>query len=147
MKFLLRASAVIIVFHIMIYPLQLGGMVTRDKQRVRASGQGRAGKFRESSSSPPFCYMLIANSVNQCFGPFSAVCAILGSPRGPKWLNLVEILKFGQNFWIWIEILKFGQISQKFWFFFVLRFVILRFFILRSYIEYVDSVSTVATEM
>ena len=41
----------------------------------------------------------------------------------------------------------FDQNSQKFWFFFVLRFFILRFFILRSYIEYVDSVSTVATEM
>ena len=41
----------------------------------------------------------------------------------------------------------FDQNSQKFWLFFVLRFFILRFFILRSYIEYVDSVSTVATEM
>ena len=36
----------------------------------------------------------------------------------------------------------FNQNFQKSWFFFVLRF-----FIKRSYIEYVDSVSTVATEM
>ena len=53
---------------------------------------------RDANNTPDHLKEAKFNSVNLCFGPFSAVCAILGSPRGPKWFNLVEILEFGQNF-------------------------------------------------
>ena len=53
---------------------------------------------RDANNTPDHLKEAKFNSVNLCFGPFSDVCAILGSPRGPKWFNLVEILEFGQYF-------------------------------------------------
>ena len=53
---------------------------------------------RDANNTPDHLKEAKFNSVNLCFGPFSDVCAILSSPRGPKWFNLVEILEFGQYF-------------------------------------------------
>ena len=53
---------------------------------------------RDANNTPDHLKEAKFNSVNLCFGPFFDVCAILGSPRGPKWFNLVEILEFGQYF-------------------------------------------------
>ena len=65
--------------------------------KIQAQEPCRA-ELRDANNTPDHLKEAKFNSVNLCFGPFSDVCAILGSPRGPKWFNLVEILEFGQHF-------------------------------------------------
>ena len=99
-------------------PLHCSSRVEVPATKIQAQEPCRAelrSDARDANNTPDHLKEAKFNSVNLCFRPFSDVCAILGSPRGPKWFNLVEILEFGQYFWNLIKILR------SFWFFVVLK--------------------------